>query len=185
MSFLVLDLCAGLSVEICFRKATQCLLLEVCLCLAPHHHQNHVQTACEIQPTKLFQLKMESLLDPKKARKRPNEEETVRFTNAFFGFYFFVGLVCWWIIYRLVLDDNLHGSSPGPLPWSCPNKEQDLKNLYAPNFLFDFHAFLSENETHLNPQSQLISTGRDISYGDGWSHFHRNTNVSISEVGRS
>lgn len=60
----------------------------------------------------------------------------------------------------------------------CPRKNP--QNLYYLNFKFDFYAFLSENETHVD--SQPIWTKRGWSYGDLSSSFAFTMNVPISEV---
>ena len=73
------------------------------------------------------------------------------------------------------------------VPESCQAKTkkeiENLKSLYITGFPFDFHAFLSENETNIDHEGGLVWTEKDLTYGDLESTSTFSTNVSISEVG--
>ena len=57
-----------------------------------------------------------------------------------------------------------------------------LKSLYERDFLFDFYAFLGENATNIDHESQLIWKKSNLKYGDLHSIHSFSTNVSVSEV---
>ena len=107
-------------------------------------------------------------------------EETVRFNNAFIAFHCLLAGFGWCVV------NNFFWKSSGPyidLPNACASRS-NLKNLYEPNFLFDLHAYLSENETAFD-ESQPIWLKQKWVYGDAQWAFTLNTNVSTSEVGDS
>ena len=56
------------------------------------------------------------------------------------------------------------------VPESCQAKTkkeiENLKSLYITGFPFDFHAFLSENETSIDHEGGLVWTEKDLTYGD-------------------
>ena len=68
------------------------------------------------------------------------------------------------------------------LPKSCPRSDFQSRNLYAEDFSFDFHAFLRENETSFEQESEPIWTERRLKYGDLQSVHRFSTNVSITKV---
>lgn len=76
-----------------------------------------------------------------------------------------------------------YGPPPHPIPSSCweGGFGWSSKNLYEPNFAFDFHAFFSENETNLDLADPPIWSERNLIYGDR-SFLSIRRNVSISEV---
>ena len=116
--------------------------------------------------------------DPEKRRKPRSPVQIFRFNIMFALFYSLVFAISFLIILLHTKNRYLED-----LPESCPNDQKDLKNMYEVNFPFDFHTFLSENETNLDPESQLIWTKRSLTYGDVQSSFSFSTNISISEVG--
>lgn len=111
----------------------------------------------------------------------PNTQEKHRAASVirkFILFHFLVGLIGWYSIFQFF--ESPQPPSCCPLPVSCLRSP---KGLYTRDFSFDFHAFLSENETKFNQESQLIGRELDIAYGDNRSVLHISRNVSISEVG--
>ena len=119
----------------------------------------------------------------KKLRKHFSKEDSKDFKSFkedFSDFYFLIGLFSWLftLFYYII---NREDSCLTHLSLSCQNP--GLKNLYERNFLFDLHAFVSENETNFAQESELIWRKTELSYGDLQSVFSFSTNLSISEVG--
>ena len=104
-------------------------------------------------------------------------EQIDSFKIFFFSYNYLPGLIGWIITLAYVLF--MYGRPPNLSP-ICPNTAL-TKFMYGPNFLFDLHAFVSENETNFD-QSELIWRKSKLTYGDLASAFSFETNVSISEV---
>ena len=86
----------------------------------------------------------------------------------------------------IYLLEKCCGNETDDLPKSCPNKDEkgnrNWRNLYDENFRFDFHAFLAENETDIDLESELIWAKQNLIYGgDLQSIFTFSKNVSILE----
>ena len=69
-------------------------------------------------------------------------------------------------------------------PLDHPDSCVVFRNLYNSGFSFDFHVYLSENETNFDPESRLVWTKKGLTYGDVQLVHSFSTNVSISEVGQ-
>lgn len=109
--------------------------------------------------------------------KNHSVEEIKKFKRSFFRFHFLIVLICLStvLVYWLSLPEI-------PLPSTC-EKGLNLKNLYDEHLLFDLHAYLSENETTFDSESQLIWRKQRLAYGDAQTVLAFNTKISISKVG--
>lgn len=145
----------------------------------------------------MFLKKFESLLeripalvetqlssDPKKRCKPCGIKQIRRFKSAFVCFYFLVGLLSWGIIFYCSRPAISRYFSGPKLPEYCETQSSEQKNMYHKNFLFDFHAFLSEKDKpNFESETQPIWTKRNVAYfDDSQSDFRFSMNVSISEV---
>ena len=101
-------------------------------------------------------------------------EKLPKFWAAFSFSNFFAGIISLVIVIRCSETFSLDH------PDSCTVS----KNLYDKGFPFDFHVYLSENETNLDHESRLIWTKRSLTYGDVQFAHSFSLNVSISEVGQ-
>ena len=117
-------------------------------------------------------------VQPSQESKRPSEEEIENFEISTSQFHTKLGFIGWVVMVLCWLSPCFTGSS---IPKTCATK--DLRNIYDQNFLFDFHAFISENETDFDPDRELIWRMPNLTYGDLQSAFRHNVNVSITEVG--
>ena len=128
-------------------------------------------------------------LDPEKKIKPRDNGETYGWKNGFTLFCFFNLAISLCVLLKNHLSITTDPQSY-EIPKSCPQKEnrifgrnEQFRNLYDLNFLFDFHAFLGESATNIDHKSLLIWTKQNLTYGDLQSIFSFSTNVSISEVG--
>ena len=115
--------------------------------------------------------------------KHPNKEQIWNFKEDFISFYSQIGGYSWTItLFYLICGSvscfNEHLSPTCP----CACKNNPI-TIYYPNFSFDLHAFVSENETNYAQESELIWRKPELTYGDLQSVFSFSTNLSVSEVG--
>lgn len=106
-------------------------------------------------------------------------------TSLFFSLYLLLGLAGFMATFSNAISK--HPSKPNLSPtcsYDPHNIRSEVKNIYEQNFLFDLHAFISENETNFDHDGELIWKKSKLIYGDLESAFNFNTNISISEVSR-
>ena len=113
----------------------------------------------------------------------PNKERILNFQIPFFLFYILLGLAGW--VVTVFIFKTKHSEDSYVSPW-CPELPKygtdPRRNLYRCNFLFDLHAFVSENETSFAQESELVWRKSKLTYGDLRCAFRFSTNLSISEV---
>ena len=95
-----------------------------------------------------------------------------------------ISVFCWFVIFMSLISRSDMGgfkrlSTTSP-EYNVTNIGGRFPNIYEQNFSFDLHVFISENETNLARESELVWKKSKLTYGDLQSVF--NKNVSISEV---
>lgn len=108
-----------------------------------------------------------------------DDEEIKNFKASFGQFHGILGTIGWAVMAFCFLSSQFTGPS---IPSTCASK--DLRNIYDQKFTFDFHAFISENETDFDEEKELVWRMPKLTYGDLQSTFSLSMNVSISEVCR-
>ena len=117
-------------------------------------------------------------------RKLFSDEQTNDFTKSFLFFNKGFGGIGWSITVIYVLYTSF--ANPAHFSPTCPSSQfppGKQTHMYEQNFLFDLHAFVSENETKFDRERELVWSRRILTYGDLQSAITHNTNVSISRVG--
>ena len=62
------------------------------------------------------------------------------------------------------------------------SERRNLLNPYADGFSFDFFAYVSENETSFENESELVWVQKNLTYGPDSSLLELQTNIRISRV---
>lgn len=130
------------------------------------------ETRMGSDPEKELELNSEPISDSRRI---------VLFRIKFAIFHFLVYVIC----VRIILFYwQSAGCLEDPFLNSFAGKELDT-NLYSRGFRFDFHVFLSENESNPDNNTQSIWTLRNLKYNNDDLDppaFHFSTYVTISEV---